>query len=112
MGGPNTRAQWNSCGTGNHTQCSLWDVERPNPIPPERLRHREMIPGEPQPLHVFYVGPEQAGCHGKTEVAGQRDGLGGDELRYRELDDALGLTALVGDVLADARTGKNGRPAA
>jgi hypothetical protein len=47
------------------------------------------------------VGPEQAGCHGKTEIAGQRDGLVGDELRYRELDDALGLTALAGDVLAD-----------
>ena len=57
------------------------------------------------------VGPEQAGCHGKMEVAGQRDGLVGDELRYRELDDALGLTALAGDVLADARTGKNGRHA-
>ncbi len=57
------------------------------------------------------VGPEQAGCHGKTEVAGQRDGLVGDELRYRELDDALGLTALAGDGLADARTGKNGRHA-
>ena len=87
------------------------DVERRNPIPPERLRHREMIRGEPQPLRVLYVGPEQAGCHGKTQVAGQRDGLVGDELRYRELDDALGLTALAGDVLADARTGKNGRHA-
>jgi hypothetical protein len=51
------------------------DVERRNPIPAERLRHGEMIPGEPQPLRVLYVGPEQAGCHGKTEVAGQRDGL-------------------------------------
>src|SRR5882757_3769569 len=70
-----------------------------------------MIPGEPQPLRVLYVGPEQAGCHGKTQVAGQRDGLVGDELRYRKLDDALGLTALAGDVLADARTGKNGRHA-
>ena len=32
------------------------DVERRNPIPPERLRHREMIPGEPQPPRVLYVG--------------------------------------------------------
>ena len=69
-----------------------------------------MIPGEPQPPRVLYVGPEQAGCHEKTEVAGQRDGLG-DELRYRELDDALRLTAPAGDVRADARTGKNGRHA-
>src|ERR1700716_306941 len=87
------------------------DVKRRNPTPPERLRHREMIRGEPQPFEVLYVGPEQAGCHGKTQVAGQRDGLVGDELRYRELDDALGLTVLAGDVLADARTGKNGRHA-
>ena len=32
-------------------------------------------------------------------------------LAYRELDDALGLTAMVGEMLADARTGKNGRHA-
>jgi hypothetical protein len=32
-------------------------------------------------------------------------------LAYRELDDALGLTALAGEMLADARTGKNGRHA-
>ena len=32
-------------------------------------------------------------------------------LAYRELDDALGLTALAGNMLADARTGKNGRHA-
>ncbi|WP_051134303.1 IS1380 family transposase [Methylocystis sp. ATCC 49242] len=30
-------------------------------------------------------------------------------LAYRELDDALGLSALAGETLADARTGKNGR---
>jgi hypothetical protein len=32
-------------------------------------------------------------------------------LACRELDDALGLFAMAGDVLADARTGKNGRRA-
>jgi hypothetical protein len=32
-------------------------------------------------------------------------------LAYRELDDALGLTALAGETLADVRTGKNGRHA-
>jgi len=32
-------------------------------------------------------------------------------LAYRELDDALGLSAVAGDHLADARTGKNGRHA-
>src|SRR5580704_16691461 len=32
-------------------------------------------------------------------------------LAYRELDDALGLSAMVADILADARTGKNGRHA-
>src|ERR1700680_340513 len=30
-------------------------------------------------------------------------------LAYRELDDVVGLTNMTGDVLADARPGKNGR---
>lgn len=34
-----------------------------------------------------------------------------DLLAYRELDDALGLTPAAGDLLADARMGKNGRHA-
>src|SRR6201982_1149694 len=32
-------------------------------------------------------------------------------LAYRELDGALGLTVMASDILADARTGKNGRHA-
>jgi Transposase DDE domain group 1 len=32
-------------------------------------------------------------------------------LAYRELDGALGLTTMAGDMLTDARTGKNGRHA-
>jgi hypothetical protein len=32
-------------------------------------------------------------------------------LVYRELDDALGLSAMAGEMLADARTGRNGRHA-
>ena len=32
-------------------------------------------------------------------------------LAYRELDDGLGLTAVASEMLADTRTGKNGRHA-
>src|ERR1700751_4589034 len=59
------------------------DVERRDLLPTERIRHLEMITGEPHPLIVLDVGRQDARRDGETDVTGHRDGLAGDELGHR-----------------------------
>jgi hypothetical protein len=67
-----------------------------------RARRHLAGEGRKSPLRVDF------GRGLKLEFHGSKITSDGGFLVYRELDDALGLTEVAGDVFQDSRTGKNG----
>ena len=62
-----------------------------------RVKQKEFLSGSPSIPRL------------KLEFHGSRVTFNAGLLAFRELDDALGLTNLAGEVLADTRTGQNSR---
>ena len=97
------------------------EVRARNFIPKEKILFQAdftVTPGQPANDHVKALGPivldqlkldfdRRLMVQFRGSVVTSDAGL----LAYRELDDALGLSALAREMLADARTGKNGRHA-